>query len=183
MGQGELNLSLSKLHSVRPLEVFGGHGGGTDDLNGARAGAVTAGHLVVELGDGAGELEVAVLAVHVVGAGAGVVAEPDAVVLDGAGVLLGELYAVEDLAGGLLHFAELAHEVPEFGLGHRGVGGEDDHAVGFGVGVLVGAGLAAHYLVLAHFSGDSHCCVFVWIFCGLVCSIALMNEGVAAEIM
>ena len=93
--------------------------------------------------------------------GTRVITEPDPVVLDGAGILLGELDAIEDLAGGLLHFTELTHKVPEFGLGDGGVGGEDDHAVGFGVGVFVGAGLAAHDLILAHFSGDRHVCIVV----------------------
>ena len=94
-------------------------------------------------------------------AGTRVVTEPNPVVLDGTGVLLGEFDAIEDFSGGFLHFAELTHEVPEFGFGDGGVGGEDDHAVGFGVGVFVGAGFAAYHLVLAHFSRDCHGCVVV----------------------
>lgn len=88
--------------------------------------------------------------------GTRVVTEPNTVILDGAGVFLGEFDTVEDLAGGFLHLAELTHEVPEFGFGRGGVGGEDDHAVGFGVGVFVGGGFAAYHLVLAHLSGDGH---------------------------
>lgn len=49
-------------------------------------------HALTHLVHGAGQGEVPVLAVHVVRAGAGVVAEPDAVVLDDASVLLRQLF-------------------------------------------------------------------------------------------
>ena len=154
--QREPDLPLGELHAVGPLELARAEGGRADDLDGAGAAAVAPGHLVVELGHGPDELQVAVLAVHVVRARPGIVAEPDAVVLHDAAVLLDDFDAVEDLAGRLLHLAELAHEVPELGLGGDGVGGEDDHAVGLGVGILLGRGLAADDLILAHQSGCGH---------------------------
>mmetsp|Transcript_18273 Transcript_18273/g.52263 ORF Transcript_18273/g.52263 Transcript_18273/m.52263 type:complete len:207 (-) Transcript_18273:40-660(-) len=156
VGEGELDVALGELHAVDASEVLGAEDGRSDDLDGSGATAVTAGHLVVELGDGPGEGEVAELTVHVVGAGAGVVTEPDAVVLDGAGVLLGDLGAVEDLAGGLLHLAELVQVVPELGLGDDGIGGEDDHPVSLRVGVIIGGHVPADDLVLTHLSRDGH---------------------------
>lgn len=55
------------------------------------AGTVTSGHIGVQRLDGVGAGHLAVLAVHVVGTGARVVAEPDAQVLDLLGVLLVDL--------------------------------------------------------------------------------------------
>ena len=161
MGEGELDVALGELHAVGAAEVLGAEGGGADDLDRSGTATVTAGHLVVQLGDGTGEGEVTELAVHVVGAGAGVVTEPDAVVLDDARVLLGDLGAVEDLTGGLLHLAELVEVVPELGLGDDRVGGEDDHPVSLGVGVIVGGHVPADDLVLTHLSRDGHICYLV----------------------
>ena len=91
MGKGELDVLSSELKGVDALDILCGDGSGPDDLNGARAGAVTSGHLVVKLGDSPGELDVTVLPVHVVMAGTGVVAHPDAVGLDRRGLLLAHL--------------------------------------------------------------------------------------------
>ena len=167
MGEGELDVALGELHAVGASEVLGAENGGPDDLDGSGTAAVTAGHLVVQLGDGTGEGEVTELAVHVVGAGAGVVTEPDAVVLDDAGVLLGDLGAVEDLTGGLLHLAELVEVVPKLGLGDDRVGGEEDHPVSLGVRVIVGGHVPADDLVLTHLSRDGHICCLVLLITNL----------------
>lgn len=55
------------------------------------AGTVAGSHVGVESLDGSGPRGLAVLLVHVVGAGPRVVADPDAEVLDLQGVLLGDL--------------------------------------------------------------------------------------------
>lgn len=60
-------------------------------MDGPEAGTVAGGHVGVESLDGVGAGHLAVLLVHVVGAGAGVVAEPDTEVLDLEGVLLLDL--------------------------------------------------------------------------------------------
>lgn len=156
MGKGEPDLLLCKLSTVGPLELTSTEGSGTDDLDGTRTTTVTSSHLVVKLRHSSRELQVTVLAVHVVGSRARVVTEPDSVVLDGTGVLLNNLDAVKNLSSGLLHLTELTHEVPELGLGSNRVGSEDNHAVSFGVGVLVSSSLTADNLVLAHFSSSSH---------------------------
>ena len=57
------------------------HHGGLDDLDRSVASAVRSGHLLVALLHSTKERRVTVLLVHVVSAGAGVVAQPDAVVL------------------------------------------------------------------------------------------------------
>jgi hypothetical protein len=154
--QGELDLGLGELCGVDAEEVLGGDLCRADDLYGAGAGTVSASHFVVELRDGAGELDIPELAVHVVRSRAGRVTQPNAVVLDDAAVLLHELDAVQDFTRRLLHLAELVHVVPEFRLGDRRVGGKDDHAVGLGVGVFLVGGVAADHLVLAHQSSNSH---------------------------
>ncbi len=156
MGKWEPDVLLCELGSVGPLEVTSTDGSSTDDLDGTRTTTVTSSHLVVKLRNSSRELQVTVLAVHVVCSGTRVVAKPDSVVLDGAGVLLDKLDAVKDLSGGLLHLTELTHEVPELGFGSNRVGSEDDHTVSFRVRVFVSASLTADNLVLAHFSSSSH---------------------------
>lgn len=76
------------------------HHRGLDDLDRALTGAVAAVHLLVELVDGADEGGVAELLVHVVGAAARVVAEPDAVVLHVQSLLLVNLGAAGREAAG-----------------------------------------------------------------------------------
>jgi len=63
-------------------------------------GAVAGSHIGVESLDGSDSRRLAVLLVHVVGAGARVVADPDAKVLDLQGVLLGDLRACQHLPHG-----------------------------------------------------------------------------------
>jgi hypothetical protein len=84
-----------------------------DDLDAAGTNAVPGSHLLVQLLHGAVEGDVAILLVGVVDAGARVVANPDAEVLDGGGVALENLVDGDDLAVGLLDLAQLAEEVPE----------------------------------------------------------------------
>lgn len=61
-------------------------------VDGPEAGAVAGGHILVESLDGVGAGHLTVLLVHVVSAGPGVVADPDAKVLDLLGALLGDLW-------------------------------------------------------------------------------------------
>ena len=150
MGKGEPDILLCELSTVGPLEFTSTDGSGTDDLDGTRTTTVTSSHLVIKLSNSSRELQVTVLAVHVVGSRTRVVTEPDSVVLDGTGVLLDKLDAVKDLTSGLLHLTELTHEVPELGLGSDRVGGEDNHTVCLGVWVLLGGSLTADHLVLTH---------------------------------
>lgn len=114
----------------------------------SEASTVAGSHVGVESLDGGDAGGLAVLLVHVVGTRPGVVADPDAEVLDSEGVLLGDLrccvsarshssskpgvtYDVDadNLASGLLHLAETAEEVPETGLGNDLIRRKDAHAV------------------------------------------------------
>ena len=156
MRKGELDLGRSVLHTIVTLQISRLDGSRTDDLNGTRTGPVSAGHLIVQLRDGACKLDVAKLAVHIVSSRSTVVTQPDAVVLDDTVVLLDEFDAIDNFTCGLLHLTELMHVVPELGLGNHLVGGKDDHTVGLGVGVIIGGSLSADHLVLLHESGDSH---------------------------
>lgn len=123
---------------------------------------MTGGHILVESVDGGNAGHLTVLLVHVVGAGARVVADPDTEVLDLLGALLVDLSPVslpssrlsssanaieacttaathlvhgDDLAVRLLDLSELAQEVPEPRLGNDLVGRKDAHAVDLGGGV------------------------------------------------
>ena len=60
-------------------------------VNGPEASAVAGSHVLVERLDGIRTAELTELLVHVVGSGAGVVAEPDTEVLDLQGLLLMDL--------------------------------------------------------------------------------------------
>ena len=98
---------------------------------------MSCGHILVQRLNSIGSCHLSVLLVHVVGAGAGVVSNPDTKVLDLEGSLLVDLVESDNLAVRLLDFSQLHQEVPESRLGHDIVGSEDAHAVqlGFGVGV------------------------------------------------
>ena len=88
-----------------------------DNVDVVHARSVPGGHVPVAGGDGPHARKVAVLAVHVVGAGAGVVSEPNAEVLDYVRGLLSQLHALENAAIGLLYLLYLLAVVPEAGLG------------------------------------------------------------------
>ena len=64
---------------------------GVSYVDGPETGTVAGGHVGVEGLDGIRAGGLTVLLVHVVGAGAGVVADPDTEVLDLQGLLLGDL--------------------------------------------------------------------------------------------
>ena len=118
----------------------------------SEAGTVAGGHVLVEGLDSLAAGHLAVLLVHVVVAGARVVADPDTKVLDFHGVLLMDLqrhkvstkayqitvrrgmYLIEsdDLAVGLLDLLQLGDEVPETRLGDDIVRRKDAHAVELG---------------------------------------------------
>jgi hypothetical protein len=130
VGKRELDLGVDELLDGRPLDGrghvvavelrvvppegadTGGDDASVDDLDGLEPGAVTTGKLRVHLGDGAAEGDVTELLVHVVGTGARVVADGDAVVLDDVGVALPDLVDGKDLTSGLLHLVKLVEEIP-----------------------------------------------------------------------
>jgi len=136
------------LHGVCALGVLRGDDPGADNLDRAKASTMATRHLGVELVHGAREGQVTVLAVHIMRAGAGVVLDPDGVVLDDAGVAFHQLVNVQNLARGLLHLVHLVQEVPETGLGHHLVGREDLHPEHRGGGVRLGGHVPSHHLVL-----------------------------------
>jgi len=94
VGQGELETGDQDLLDVRATDISVGDLSDTDDLDRAGTGTVTGGHVgVASLNSGvAGQLTV--LLVHVVGAGAGIVTDPDTEVLDLKGLLLVDLFEI-----------------------------------------------------------------------------------------
>jgi hypothetical protein len=133
MGEREAETGRADLLDVRAADVVA-----LEELDDAEnvdrpePGTVAGGHVGVEGIDGVGAGHLAVLLVHVVGAGARVVPDPDAKVLDLEGVLLKDLLDLDNLASGTLQLGEAAHKVPVPALCHGGVGGKDQHAVQLG---------------------------------------------------
>ena len=148
VGQGELDAGDQDLLDVGAANISVGNLSDADDLDGAGASAVAGSHVgVASLNSGvAGQLTV--LLVHVVGTGARVVADPDTEVLDLEGLLLVDLVDADDLAVDLLDLLQLAHEVPEAGLGNNLVGGKEAHAEQLGGSILLGGEMATDQLVL-----------------------------------
>jgi hypothetical protein len=98
-------------------------------VNRPESGTMSGRHILVECLDGIRPAHLAILLVHVVGAGSRIIANPDAEILDLEGSLLVDDVQGDDLAVGLLDLAELHQEVPEAGLGNDCVGCEYTHAV------------------------------------------------------
>lgn len=106
------------------------------DLDGVGASTMASSHIPIALSDGSRGGQVSVLSVHVVGAATRVVTQPDTKVLHLQRGFLVNQATVDCLSGGLLHLPQLGDEVPETGLGHDMVRGEDPHPVQRGGRVL-----------------------------------------------
>ena len=156
VSQWKLDLGLGKLHAIGAFQVSSLDGSRPNDLNGTRTTAMTTSHFIIELSDGTRKCDIAKLAVHVVSSGSAGIAQPNAIVLDNARILLHNLYNVKNLARSLFHLVKLVQVVPKLGLDNGLVGGKENHPKGLWVGMLFGGGLAAHHLILAHNSSDSH---------------------------
>lgn len=146
----ELDAVRVESRGVRATAVLGGDIGRLDDLDVRPADTVASGELRVHLLDGTGEAGVPILLVHVVGTGAGVVANPHTKVLHGLWVLLVDLVHGEDLSSGGLYPSELGHKVPEAGTSTHLILGEDLHLVYSWGGISLGGQLAANHLELTH---------------------------------
>ena len=130
---GEIDLLRSELSNLRTSHVLVFHNGGPDDLDGIESGRMATRHLHVHLGDGTAEGNISVLLVHVDGISAGKVAQEDAVVADGADLLLEDLGRGDDLTLDLANLVLSLHVVPELGASKNGIAGENTHAVKLGV--------------------------------------------------
>ena len=121
-------------------------------------------HVLVHSLNSIGSRHLAVLLVHVVGSGAGVVSDPDTKVLDLQWTLLVDLEKIlapafvlqcqntydvdaDDLSVRLLDLSELHQEVPETRLCNHGVGRKDSHSVQLGSWVGICRQMAANDLV------------------------------------
>jgi len=146
--QRELELLGKELLDVRSPDVLGLLDlDDLEDVDRPEAGTVAGSHVLVESDDGLASGHLTVLLVHVVGAGARVVSDPDTEVLDLERVLLVDLVQADDLTVGLLDLAELGQEVPETALGNDIVGSKDAHAVELRARVRIGRQVASDDLV------------------------------------
>jgi len=125
----ELDLRVVELLGGGTTTILGRHFLHLDDLDRGGSGSVPGAHVAVALSHRPGGRQVAVFAVHVVSTGARVVSEPDAEVLDGGWLLLVDLLAGDNLANSLLDLLQTIQVVPEAGLGHNTIGGENAHPV------------------------------------------------------
>lgn len=133
-------------------------------VNGTESGSMSGGHILVHCLDGIGSRHLAVLLVHVVGSGAGIISDPDAEVLDLQRALLRDLHFIrqnfhvqkrkdthhvdaDDFSIGLLDLSQLHQEVPETGLCNHGVWRKYSHSVELGRWVCLGWQMAADDLV------------------------------------
>jgi hypothetical protein len=105
-------------------------------------------HILVQGLDRVRPAHLTILLVHVVGARAGVIADPDAEVLDLEWALLVDDVEGDDLAVGLLDLAQLHQEVPEARFRDDRVVGKYSHAVEFRGGICVGGQVAPDHLIL-----------------------------------
>lgn len=147
--QGELEVLDEELADVRALDIVVLLKlDDLEDVNGPEAGAVAGSHVLVQGLDGISAAQLTVLLVHVVGTGAGVVADPDAKVLDLGGALLVDLVDRNDLTVGLFDTTELGQKVPETGLGDNLVRSKNAHAIQLGLGGSLRREVAADNLIL-----------------------------------
>jgi len=127
--QGELDLGVVHLCHEWAAALAGLNNLTPDDLDSVSPGSVPGSHVPVALGDSGRDGQVPVLTVHVVGAGPGVVSQPDTEVLDLKWLPLPDLLDRHDLSSSLLELPELPQEIPETRLGNDLVGGENSHPV------------------------------------------------------
>lgn len=161
MRQWERDLRVVKLLHIKLLRVLGSDDGSAHDLDRTWAGAVATSKLRVHLLDGFAQSHVTVFLVHVVGATSGVVADPDAIVVDHATILFSQLVNVQDLACSLLHLLHLVQKIPKARLSQYRVGCKELHAVRRWVRLLFSRRLATNDLKLTDLFciviGQSHC--------------------------
>jgi len=128
--KGELEVLGEELFDVGATDVRGLLNlDNLENVDGPEPGTMTSSHILVQGSNRVGAGHLTVLFVHVVGAGARVVADPDTEVLDLGGPLLVDLVKRHDLSSTLLDLPELFQEVPETGLRYNGVGSEEAHPV------------------------------------------------------
>merc|ERR1719431_2246924 len=141
--QGELDLGVVHLGDQWAPALASLHNLAPDDLDGVGPGPVPGPHVPVALGDGCGHGEVPVLAVHVVGAGPGVVLQPDSEILDLKRLPLSDLLHGHDLSGGFLELPKLPQEIPKARLCNNLVSGKNSHPVKRCYGLALGGELAS----------------------------------------
>lgn len=151
VGQRELELGIEESADRGTTDLRRSQGLNVNDLDGGGEGVVATSHVIVELSNSAAAGDITELFVHVVHTLARGITDPEAVVLDGCGSLV-DLMDGQDLTAGSLELVQLAHEVPESGTSHDGVGGEQAHAEHRGVGSrLGGLGAADHNIFVILF--------------------------------
>jgi len=122
---------------------------GLKDVDILSAGTMSAGHLVVDEGDGVVEGVGSHLSVHVDDSSAGKVLEHDSVELDGVGLALVDLANRNDLSLAFSNLILSLHFVPELGPGDHDVLGEDSNSIAGGLGSSLRWEFPSHNPVLS----------------------------------
>ncbi len=148
--QWEAEISGEILVGVVSLDLSVADDGCLDDLDVARHGSVSTGHIVVHLTDGASESNISVLLVHIVSSASASIAEPDGEVLHLSGVLLEDLSDIEDFTASSLSLGQRLHVVPELRLSDDLVTSEDLHPIDLWARILGSWCSATNKLVEMH---------------------------------
>lgn len=156
----ELEARSEQLLDVLALDVLGllklDH---LENVDGSETRSVTSSHVLVKGLHSVSAGQLSELLVHVVGSGSRVVTEPDTEVLDLGRTLLVDLVDGHNLTVGLLNSSQTGQEVPEAGLGHHGVGGEDAHTVELRLRLLLAWEATTDHLV---FVETTHYFRYIW---------------------
>lgn len=130
MRERELEIGSDELSNVLTLDIIGVLNlGDLENVDRSKSSSVTSSQVLVESLNSGGTRKLTVLLVHVVSAGARIVTDPDAEVLDLGGGLLVDQVDGDDLTSSLLDSSKLGQEVPESRLSNNSVGSKDSHAV------------------------------------------------------
>jgi len=152
--QREGNVGLGELLDVRAEALGGLELSHLDNVDGAEASTVTTSHLLVHASNSVVGCESTELLVHVGGAGARIVSEPDTILGDLFWLLLEDLTDGEDLGVGLFHLHKTTDEVPKAGPRLSLVAGEKLDTVSFRVGITFCGHMPANDFVLVEQSHD-----------------------------
>lgn len=129
MWQWELQVLGQELLDVLSLDISGLLDlSNLQDVDGSESGSVSSSHVLVQGLNSSDSRDISDLLVHVVGAGSGVVSDPDTKVLDLGWVSLVDLVDRDDFTGSLLDLVQFLQKVPVTGLGDDLVCGEDSHS-------------------------------------------------------
>lgn len=167
MRKRELDLAVQELFDILALDswwsnrfAFGipvlectdtsGYHSSVDDLNGAEAGTMTSGQVLIHLIHGTTQSCVTELFVHIMRATATIVTDGNSKILDDIRVLLSDLIYTQNFPRRAFKLVHLMQKVPKSTLGLHLILGKQTHAVDLRRRVSFGRELAPYDMEVAH---------------------------------